>query len=101
MGDNSTIVPRSLLDEENEVIFFYHCLAQFGATFPDVVAAWKGKLERSNADLLQKYLSDSQQNMKDFQKRKIIHEKEKAQRQQMAMNAIRAAKELQQQNGSK
>lgn len=96
--DNSQIVPRSLLDEQNEVIHFYRCLGQFADNgFSQIVANWKSSLDPENADLLAKYLKDSQDNMKEYQQRKIVHEKEKAQRQQMAIKAIEAAKEMQNQ----
>eukprot|EP01084_Bolivina_argentea_P257536 433919_1 len=93
--DNSQIVPRSLLDEENEVIYFYQCLGQFSSKFPQIVSQWKQNLNQKNGQLLAKYLKDSQANMKDYQRRKIVHEKEKAERHQMALKAINAAKEMQ------
>mmetsp|Transcript_45031 Transcript_45031/g.40284 ORF Transcript_45031/g.40284 Transcript_45031/m.40284 type:complete len:217 (-) Transcript_45031:21-671(-) len=95
--DNSQIVPRSLLDEKNEVIWFYECLGKFDSNFPQIVQEWKSSLDKQHGELLAKYLKDSQDNMKDYQKRKILHEKEKAERQQMAIKAIDAAKQMQNQ----
>jgi len=97
--DNSSVVPRSPLDEENEVIFFNNCLNKFAQNFPQIVNKWKQGFDEKNKNLLAKYLKESQENMEDYQKRKVQNEKEKAEREQMARKAIEAAKKLQLNNG--
>ena len=99
--DNSSVVPRSLLDEENEVIFFNNCINKFAQSgFGQIIEEWKQGFDEKNKKLLAKYLKESQENMEDYQKRKVQNEKDKAEREQMARNAIEAAKTLQLQNGT-
>merc|ERR1712176_186752 len=93
-GESSSVVPRSPLDEENEVIYFNNCVNQFAQNFPQIVNEWKKNLDERNKKLLAKYLKESQDNMKDYQKRIVASKKETAEREQMARKAIDAAKNL-------
>ena len=86
--DASDIVPRSYLDEIDEIIYFFDGLTALQHNIPEIINEWQNQIDNKLMKELQSLLKTAQTNMQEYTKRKAKEKKEIAQRRQQLEKAI-------------